>query len=384
MKKAVLISCFNWYDARLKPVRDILAERGYKVSVLIADFDHIKKELVYPRSDECTYLHVPDYRSNLSVARIISHISFAKQCRRFIYEHSPDIIYCQVPPNKAADYCACYKRENPDVRLIVDIIDLWPESMPVGMLGSTPPAKIWMNWRNEAIKAADLVITECGMYQNKLKKHLVGKQYGTLYLFRNQSESERNAVLGHLRSVRDSTCREDISIGYVGSINNIIDIEEIKNIISGLKAGGFRVSMHIIGDGKSRREFLSSMKEAGADVKYYGKVFDETAKAKILGRCDFALNIMKRGLSVALTIKSVDYLSKGVPVINNIKWDTWSLVERKKIGINYTGDPAALVRDIRSSDLNQLSANAYKCYTEMFTEEAFTESVHRELSKLGI
>ena len=42
-KRAVLISCFDWYDTRLKPIRDILIEMGYEVTVLTSDYDHIRK-----------------------------------------------------------------------------------------------------------------------------------------------------------------------------------------------------------------------------------------------------------------------------------------------------------------------------------------------------
>ena len=44
LKKAILISCFDWYENRLKPIRDLLMERGYEVLILTTDFDHVKKK----------------------------------------------------------------------------------------------------------------------------------------------------------------------------------------------------------------------------------------------------------------------------------------------------------------------------------------------------
>ena len=66
----MLISCFNWYESRLKPIREFLIEQGYKVTVLIADFDHIKKNRISNRYKECTYINVPRYRCNISLQRI--------------------------------------------------------------------------------------------------------------------------------------------------------------------------------------------------------------------------------------------------------------------------------------------------------------------------
>ena len=54
MKKALLISCFNWYKSRLEPIRELLISHEYEVIVLIADFDHIEKRPVQRRYDECT------------------------------------------------------------------------------------------------------------------------------------------------------------------------------------------------------------------------------------------------------------------------------------------------------------------------------------------
>ena len=70
MKKALLVSCFGWYQNRLKTVREVLAEEGFEVTVLLSDFLHEVKAPVKVRLEECTYLHVPPYKKNLSPQRI--------------------------------------------------------------------------------------------------------------------------------------------------------------------------------------------------------------------------------------------------------------------------------------------------------------------------
>ena len=44
---------------------------------------------------------------------------------------------------------------------------------------------------------------------------------------------------------------------------------------------------------------------------------------------------MKKSVCVGLTMKSIDYFEFGLPIINNIKGDTWNAVEEYGIGINY-------------------------------------------------
>ena len=42
-------------------------EKGYEVSVLIADFEHIHLAPVNLRYPECTYVQVPGYKKNISI-----------------------------------------------------------------------------------------------------------------------------------------------------------------------------------------------------------------------------------------------------------------------------------------------------------------------------
>lgn len=91
---------------------------------------------------------------------------------------------------------------------------------------------------------------------------------------------------------------------------------------------------------------------------------------------------MKQAVQVGLTIKSIDYLAYGVPLINNLKGDTRKLIEKYKIGINYTGDAHMLLDIIMMSDIIKLHENAYACYQKYFTEEIFKDKVEKLVKSL--
>ena len=331
MKRAVIISCFNWYQSRLKPVRSLLMENGYEVTVLIADFEHINHTPVKYRFPECTYVKVPEYKKNLSVQRIRSHLVFSRKAEKIIREIKPDFIYCQIPPNNAAKRCAAYKRKHPDVKLIYDLIDMWPESMPLGKMQDTPPAKKWRIWRDKSLGCADHVFTECDLYQEKLKSVLDPEKTSTLHLCKNQTKEERVLVEEIIGAPKSGSV---LRFAYLGSMNNIIDIDGICRVIDAFIARGNMCEFHAIGDGESRERFEDAVKKTGCRTYFYGRIYDEIQKIRTLAPCDYAFNMMKGEVSVGLTTKSMDYLSYGLPLINSIKGDTWTMVDKSGIGIN--------------------------------------------------
>ena len=336
MKKALFISCFNWYKTRIEPIREYLIDCGYEVNVIIADYDHIKKEPIEEKYDECIYCSVPHYKKNLSIKRIHSHLYFGKIVKEYVTDLCPDFIYVQVPPNNVTRACVEYKKNNKDTCLVLDIIDLWPESMPIERFRSFPFYKKWKDWRSDCIENADLIYTECDLYQDILSKELSIKNIHTLRLFKEQSQKEREKVLETINTRKKQTVDGLIRFAYLGSMNNILDVNGIKNIIIQCLHLGFQVELHAIGDGSGRFEFEKTINEIGCKSFFYGMIFDELEKIKLLGCCDFGFNMMKETSQVGLTIKSLDYFSMGLPIINNIKGDTWKMVEEEKMGLNYS------------------------------------------------
>ncbi len=365
MKKTLMISCFDWYKVRLEPIREMLIECGYDVTVLIADFDHIKKMQIAGKYDECTYIYVPPYKNNLSIQRIHSHFFFGKSVNEWLNDVKPELIYCQVPPNNVAKYCTRYRRENPHTKLILDIIDLWPESIPLGKIKKTLPVKIWKGWRDDAVDIADHIFLECELYQKKLGLGL--DKSSILYIFKEQTEEEQILIKKIIREKRDE---EKIRFAYLGSMNHIIDIDGIISVVKKIKNHGYECEFHAVGDGESRERFKAAVESTGCKAYFYGSIFDELEKIKILAPCNYAFNMMKGDISVGLTIKSIDYLSYGLPLINNIKGDTWKLVEDEGIGVNVEAKNIPNIVRIESKGVIDI-------YQKKFTRRTVTQSVEK-------
>ncbi len=361
-KKVVIVSCFDWYDKRIKMIREVFICKGYDVDILTSDYDHINKNKITNKNSNCLYIPTLSYKKNISITRVLSHIKFAKDTYIRLSEIQPDIIYALLPPNSVGKMCSKYKIRNKKVKLMVDIIDMWPESMPLQKMMQTYIYKSWKNIRNKTIEVADYVFTECDLYRERMKKELLKKKGCTLYLCKSQE------INSYLRVSTDNIASKAIKLCYLGSINNIIDLNAISRVVYNLKKNGFYVEVNIIGDGESREKLVDIIEKSGGTAIYYGKIFDEKQKETIMNKCHFGLNLMKETVCVGLTTKSIDYFSIGLPIINNLKGDTWKFVEQYNIGINY--DVEDDINNIDISRITQMNLNVIKLFNEYFSDNA--------------
>lgn len=377
MKRALIISCFDWYENRIKPIVEVL-EGEYNVTVLTSDYDHIKKERILTKTSDLKYIHVFPYKKNVSVARILSHLEFGINVKRYLNQFRPDLIYLMIPPNNTATYCSNYRKSNPECEFIIDVIDMWPESMPIGRIRNTFIGRCWRRLRDNSIRNSDLIITECDLYRKELEGIIGNQPCYSSYLFKNQSRKERDKIAFAINKYERT---EKLQIGYVGSINNLVDIDRICELLRKLIDSGIEVSCHIIGEGNHRKDFVSRLENI-CETKYYGAIFDENTKINILAKCDFGLNIMRDSVAVGLTIKSMDYFSYGLPLINNIKGDTWDLVSSENLGINIMDINDEIVEQIIEYKFNR--NNILEIFEQMFSRDAYKKHIKKILHSAGV
>lgn len=323
-RKVVLINCFDTYEHRVELLMKYFQSKSCDVKVITSDWRHFHKTVRTECPEGFEMIHAKPYMKNLSAERLISHHQFAVDAFERATKYEPDLLWVLVPPNSLVKQADIYKKRNPKVKLILDVIDMWPETMPISRFKTLPPFSFWKNLRDRHLNCADVVVTECDLYQQVLHRVCSGQEMHTLYLARKPA---RERLVSNLDLPKDR-----VALCYLGSINNIIDIPCITQIIRNIEGN---VDFHIVGDGEKRQALIDEATEAGANVIFHGKVYDPDEKQAIFDQCHFGLNIMKESVFVGLTMKSMDYLELGLPIINNIGGDTEEIVEKEKIGINF-------------------------------------------------
>ncbi len=358
-KLAVLISCFNHHSNRMCVMEAYLQSRGYSTLYLTSDYDHMQKEFFVCQVPGAVQLPVRSYRRNLSVDRILSHRDFAKEVYRYLESlpQEPAMVVAILPPNFLGAYLKKYKTRHKNVKLIFDLFDLWPETFPSGKAKKllAPAFWVWGALRDRALPAADRILAECDLFRQKLGLQQDPRCH-TMYLAGKRAEG-----------LDLSPClpKDSLSLCYLGSINNIIDISAISQLVGEL-AQKRPVQVHVIGKGERREEFLAALESAGAAVFDHGVIYDPVQQQQIISRCHFGLNIMKPTVCVGLTMKSVDYWSHDLPIINSIPADTQRLVTQEGVGIALQADTARRILALSEQELLQMRENVHKMYDRYF------------------
>ena len=304
-KKVIVISNFHedTLISRSNVAFNYFSDRDYDTVVLYANFSHYYKNFRYLNNKRFISLATIGYKSSLSLKRLLSHFIFSLQVFRYLGKSKEDFIYVNLPPNWLA-LTVLFKLKK-KVRVIVDILDLWPEAIPhnnsiikksvLFILGIIPNKTRMM-----AIKKCDYCITESDFFFKKLGLK-DKKESKTIYLKKFQ-----------LNPPDIDQLSEVFSIGYLGNLGQIYDFESLFKIILGIQKKR-KIHLHFIGSGPKRSWLLKNLKIYNITFTDYGLSFDENFKQKVFSKCWFGFNGFKQSTEVALSYKSVDYLSYGVP-----------------------------------------------------------------------
>lgn len=352
-----IVNCFDVYDHRVELLQSSLQADGHQVSVLIPNFRHMQKCRRTHSPEGFEMLPVKPYYRKFSAARIRSHVRFAKDALARTRDLEPDLLWVLAPPNALVREAASYKRQRPEMKLVLDFMDLWPESMPVPGFGVTPPGRLWRSMRDDYVDAADTVVTEYSQYRAVLQKCCDPKKLHTLFLPRDFA----------LRRLEERPPADRIVLCFLGEINRNVDFQAMGALLQRLD---WPVELHVIGGGDQEPLMRETAESAGAVVTFHGRIYTPAKKREIFDRCHVGLNLLRNAPSSGLALKSAEYLEASLPVINNVRGDTWNFIERYPVGLN-CGEDA----EITTSKLLALQSRREQIqalYNTYFAERVFS------------
>lgn len=359
-KSAIVISAYDYYDVRAKYFVEFLEGEGYEVDYLIASFNHYTKGKQKKR-EGATLIKTIGYKRNVSAKRLLSCLMFSAGVNRKIIKEKPQVVYSIIPPNSICLFTGKTKQKL-GYRLILDIIDSWPESFSFNnkalKLLSLPFFCIWRNMRNSYITLADTVI---GVSETALGVVPPG-EYKRMLLY---PMPRRNAEID-LSAFKNT---ETIKFCYLGGINKLLNMDRIVGLLSAINKNR-RAELHIIGNGEKKPEFIDRLTSEGVAVVDHGEIYKWEEKFKIYSACSFGINVPKSEAKVTMSLKGAEYFCASLPVINEAFGDTEKLVKQYKAGINTRNisleKAAKIIADLKYEEIVEYKNNAYVLYKEEF------------------
>lgn len=345
MKKDILmVTHFNSFfdepgNSRFNYVIRMLNCNEVDIEVISSSFSHItKSQRNFKNIDKLDYkltlINESGYEKNVSLKRIFSHREMASNLKKYLNSRKkPDVIYCSVPSLEVAKVISEYAKLN-NIRLIIDIQDLWPEAFQ--MIFNLPiisdilyyPMKLKAN---KIYKSADNILAVSDTYANRALS-VNNKVKKATIVFLGTELEKFDEISGYKNVNKDKDILKIVYVGTLGHSYNIKCVIDALEIIS--KRGINNIEFIVMGDGPLEDEFKEYSEKKKVSVNFMGRL-EYSEMIKELIKCDIAVNPINKGAAQSIINKVGDYAAAGLPVISTQECIEYrKLVDKYNIGFN--------------------------------------------------
>lgn len=306
-----------------------------------SDFSHGLKKYKSKSNEQpeaftkSVYLPVPSYTKNISLRRLYSHIIFAFKLRYYLINlvEKPDIVICLMPTSSAAYIAGKYCSKN-NIMFVVDVIDIWPESLiPLyrnkGILNML--LSPWNSLTKKAYEFADYISGESQDYA--YKAHLINQAVPWSYTYLGVDKLRTKALIAE-SELQIKRSKKTLNLCYGGSLGNSYDFDNILNALKLVNEAGVKFKMYFVGEGEKRDNIEKFANEHKLNIQVTGRL-NYSDYLKYLSICDIGFNSFLSDTKVVHSYKFNDYCACGLFVVNNLEGETANMIEKYDIGVNY-------------------------------------------------
>lgn len=339
MRTILLISAFgdisNVRNSRPLKVYSALNER-YNTCYITSDFDHWDK--CYKNIEElpnAIYLHTAAYKRSLSFLRIFSHLQFAYALNQYLngLKEVPDVICCIMPTSTSAYVCGRFCKKH-GIRFVVDVIDLWPESLyPITKFSWLFKLLCypWQKITEKSYGYADVITAESMKYRDEAKKYNKFAIANCTYLGIDKEKIESLLKQSKVSVLKPA---DELWICYGGHLGKSYDFDAILKALLYIQERGIKYKFLFVGDGELREkiETFATLHQLNISITGVQRYADYL---KYLSFCDIAINIFKENTKVVHSYKFNDYVALNLFVLNSLVGETAEMINEYKMGLNF-------------------------------------------------
>lgn len=382
MKKIWIIAPFTDIETlsnrnRFQYIANML-NKDFEVHLFTSDFIHINKKYrdkkiksFYPY--KIHLIHESGYKKNISLKRAFSHLLFTNNLKNEIRKlEKPDLIYCAYPLMTSAYFMGKFAKKN-NIPFIIDVQDIWPESISCGINIDNIFVKVLMYpfslYANKIYRLADYIFGVSQTYIDRAKVNgTLVKEFIPVYIGAEGNKFENNVEIKEKE-------KEEIWCIYIGTLSYSYDLLTLILVFNDLKNINSNIKLYILGDGPDFNILKNKAEELDLLDKtiYLKGLLPYEEMIAYLKSSDIALNSIKGKALQTITNKFGDYMSAGLPLLNCCQSnEIINLIEERELGLNYIPENIDSLKERLFeilSDKNKIKIYSKNC--KKFAEEKF-------------
>jgi glycosyltransferase involved in cell wall biosynthesis len=374
----------GWREYRFTMIGETLAKYGYQVLWWTANFSHhFKKfrsrgweDIGINKNFRIRLTPTSGYTSNVSLGRVKFEFLFAwKMYHRALKESPPECIIAVDPP-QIIGFLAVRLAKHFESRLIIDVMDLWPELFSIAfprLLKPLVPIVLYPLYvlRRYNLQQADAITSLCDTYLEVAKRQAPQCQITVTIFngidvagFRGMNREPNKTSAGLMQRIGQKPPGE-VWVVYAGSLGNNYDIKTLLQATTYLQQRKSKIKIFIAGEGPLRNHVMDFIAaHRSANLIYLGKL-SPGELVQLYQVCDIGLCAYGPGSNVAMPDKAYDYMAAGLPIVNSLRGELERFLRDNHIGIQYkAGDPESLANALEelASDPHKRRAMAENSY----------------------
>lgn len=355
----------KWREYRFTIIGNYLSSLGHEVTWFTSSFSHhFKKQRSEGWKDihindnfKITLVPTPGYEKNISFGRILRDLIFSYKVYNHKNKVKPDLILYSESP-LSFGYGGYKLGKKLSVPVIYDQMDLWPELM-INSFSKGKRAIIntlffpVFRSRKKIYQNLDGFISLAQPYMDiplSIAPNLKKRPHEIIYNGIDVVEFRKNAkdVDTFLQKILPEKNVGDLWFTFAGTLGPSYDILNLLKVAKKVKTENIKnIKFLIAGDGPLKKEVSEFINQNGNDVvSYLGKLKPESL-AYLYSKSDVGLSIYTEISNVEMPDKIYDYTAAGLAVINSLKGEVGSIVEKEVIGQNYEpGNEESLYKSV--------------------------------------
>tara|TARA_R110002051_G_scaffold16182_2_gene48953 strand:- start:8440 stop:9681 length:1242 start_codon:yes stop_codon:yes gene_type:complete len=370
----------GWAEYRSSMLARAFARKGHDVVWWISDFVHRSKSRRSPVTNEPTLpdnvqivcLPTTAYRRNISVGRVAYEDSFGRAfAAKSEQADRPDLVVLADPSLFFGTPVKRYTKRH-RVKLIVDVLDLWPEMFhlllprtlqPLGRFIFAPLYAL----RSRLILESDGLVAVTGDYRDAVLRGTKGVPSTVCYC--GVDTRKVGAIVNLARWPEGWVYSpEDLTVIYAGTLGEAYDLPCVIQAVELLMGSNERTRFIFAGDGPFKGDIAALAEKAPDRVAFIGSV-PASELPGWYARSDIGLCSYAGGSTVSMPLKVFDYLAAGLAMVGSVGGEAGQLI-KSGCGLPYeAGNPESLAAAIGQLCRSRTSLEAAKALSKSLSKD---------------